>query len=240
MSKFEHDEAKIAFGVKVLRAINEAAANPLPRPTLERPWSEEKEAEMSVSFGRDWLDVRELLVGGLVIDPESVSLEEVFSVGESFGSSRQEVEKLAHYIERGCVSYRFELGPTIDITHLEDTIFGLFSGKTLEHKQLCFYGAVWLRSIGKQFSLNLHYSGGIADVFSEDRSIAIECGYTQARKALDAVRDDTTLAVIPYTTTDIIFLFSPGPNVQQLIDEMSPSFKNNSSIDMFRTLSKKT
>jgi hypothetical protein len=77
--------------------------------------------------------------------------------------------------------------------------FGLFSGKDA-HQVVCARAAIWLENRGLNWHGGncLHYPGGIADVLSFDKLIAVEAGYTQSKKVLDALCAKVSVLVVPY------------------------------------------
>lgn len=94
----------------------------------------------------------------------------------------------------------------------------LFSGRTPQHRELCARAVQWLWSRGIAWensrALDAGYGSYRADVISDDGSVIVECGYTKASKAIDALAKERRFLIIPYPEeigllTEIGFLFTP-------------------------------
>lgn len=139
-----------------------------------------------------------------VTDPAATSLHAIFSARHPFGSAVHDIEDLHSLIEAGHVTRRTVELPWVDPARLSPEVRAYvertFSGQTAQHKELCYVATLWLDDLGASWSVeDLGYAGGCrADVLSRERDIAIECGYTSARKIMQAVREGTEVVVIPY------------------------------------------
>jgi len=135
----------------------------------------------------------------------STSLAEIFSLNEFYGENNpKNLADLSDYIGEGLVTIR-----AVDIPDVEFDLrhFSQFSGGGA-HQEYCARAAKWLESIGKTWSArDLDYAGGVADVMATDRGIAVECGYTQSGKVIDALANGMQVLVFPYASDGVGFLF---------------------------------
>lgn len=134
-----------------------------------------------------------------------ITLSEILSEDESFGSHWRDVDRIGKWLRMGLVTIeRVEL-PTRghddmsddEARHTEHT----FSGRTFEHKRLCHQASLWLASGGTPWTARngeLDYEGGRADVAAVDGSIFIECGFTRAPKIEAAMLAGRAVMVVPY------------------------------------------
>lgn len=93
------------------------------------------------------------------------------------------------------------------------------SGQSPEHRNLCALSYLWLEKLGRKprmAGVVLNYSGGIADVGVEGRSVFVECGSIREDKVLLAMRAGEKVVVVPYglggrSTVEgpLAFIFSP-------------------------------
>lgn len=141
-----------------------------------------------------------------------MTLDEIFAVGHFFSQSLQwEVEELQKLLDEGFASLTEVSLPTIPANRLERGLLlrrepqqdrpsiGIFSGRDA-HQHLCARAALWLEGLGLDWQDGncLYYPGGTADVLSCDESIAVEVGYTGAKKVVRALRANVSVLVVPY------------------------------------------
>lgn len=87
----------------------------------------------------------------------------------------------------------------------------MFSGGDA-HQRICARAALWLegRGLDWQDGNCLYYPGGVADVLSSDGSIAVEAGYTNAAKIIEALYAKISMLVAPYPERDLFgYFFEP-------------------------------
>lgn len=221
-----------------------ADSRPDPMPTNEKPYSDDVEKHLKSTYGVGWARVVKYMAAGRRVDvaPENVSLENVFSAGHIYGSSRAEVKQMATAIESGEVIRKNEIMPHVEWLIPDDerdsvvSDNSFFSGSR-EHRTLCFDAAVWLLRKGMGLNMNLGYAGsGKADLFSFDGKMAVECGYTQAGKVLEGVMSGLSVAVIPYqeyakTGYNVAFVFSRNPDKCTRGDAFASAHKHGTVIE---------
>jgi len=142
-----------------------------------------------------------------------MDLMDIFSYGHWFGDNNYlDLLELKDAIDQGTITIEEIRLPTKEPFDDWPSIFRhrkQFSGKD-QHQELCSYAALWLEAQGVPWSSapkDLHYPGGIADVIALDGSIAVECGYTQSEKVLNACDKDISVLVVPYQEEIVGYLF---------------------------------
>jgi hypothetical protein len=146
------------------------------------------------------------------------NLDEVFAVGEYFSQTlRSEARELGQLLLQGAVKLSLEQMPLVPegrwlqgrevlmrrepVDDRDRLPFGAFSGKGA-HQAICARAAVWLENRGLDWDggNTLYYPGGTADVLASDKSIAVEAGYTGAKKVIASLCSDrhVSVLVVPY------------------------------------------
>lgn len=157
----------------------------------------------------------------MTTDVTREELYEIFSFGDRYGECwHLNITWLLAAIRAGMISMeRAPLPPGHDRTDEERRRFSSrFSGKTDAHRSLCADAASMFDARGIPWSEHdLVYPGGRADVSAPDRKIAVECGYTQARKALDGCAHGWTVIVIPYGDPSTMYTFTAEESARERI-----------------------
>lgn len=138
------------------------------------------------------------------------TLADIFAFGDGFGEQDwTKITRLARTIRQKVIMVERVTLPDLPY---DAKAFSRFSGRTMAHMHLCAQAAAWLESTGRKRQTvgRLDYPGGVADVLSEDGTLAIECGYTTARKVLKALEQGTRVMVVPYNKHDPVigYLFT--------------------------------
>lgn len=95
-----------------------------------------------------------------------------------------------------------------------------FSGNTQAHRNLCAIAATWLAALGDEWTSSpkkLQYPGGRSDVAVVDKTMFVECGYTQSKKVMAGLRGGVAVVVVPYPRGSSVQAF-----VFRLAGEMPP------------------
>lgn len=149
--------------------------------------------------------VEELLAapywGRRTVEPRAVPLEKVFSVEHPFGSRVDSFRDFVAEIRGGRVSREDVELPAFDFDAADAETTALirrFSGRSIEHKELCYVAALWLAESGHTLGPVGYAGAGRADVASADGSIVVECGYTQADKVAQGLDQGYCVVVVPY------------------------------------------
>lgn len=151
-------------------------------------------------------------------------LASIFSLGHRFGEEAGEnVEELQRMLDDEEIQVEAEKLPQVPDERWTGTWalirigpyfsgpmkIGIFTGSG-PHQVVCARAALWLEQRGMNWSDSaLDYAGGAADVASEDQTVFVEAGYTQARKVVRAARAGISVLVAPYGEPLIGYFFRP-------------------------------
>lgn len=158
----------------------------------------------------------------------SATLDEIFSYGYEWGTtSERDMERIQLALKK-----KWATAHVVDLPKLNrnDPIRYKFEQTSGGHMDLCAQAARWLEARGKEWSgtwRDLGYVGCVADVAAKDRSLFVECGYTQAGKILRALANKLTVLVIPYGTPENEgYLFQPV-NAAAIMELIMPKDYSN-------------
>lgn len=129
---------------------------------------------------------------------KKINLYQVFSYGNRYGEcDPRNIIKLGRELSHANVTISLQRIPP----YKEDIIPSRgFSGNTEDHKVLCARSALWLQERGIKWVGSQNYAGGRSDVTAIEERIVVECGYTNAYKALESLSDGWFFMVVPYAT----------------------------------------